>query len=230
MDISIIIPTLNEAQKIGTLIQYLQKLPEARKVLEIIIVDGGSDDNTIEMAKEKGAKVIATKLRHRAKQMNYGARQARASILYFLHADVFPPQSCIHDILQSIKHKNCFGCFAYKLDTQILWLKIHGFMTQFNLASTGGGDQSLFIKREDFEAIGGFDEELPIMEDFDFVWKTKRKFPFCVLKKRALVSARRYEQYGYWKIFWIDFIVFFGFRLGRDPKQLAQWYRKQLNK
>lgn len=231
MTISIIIPTWNEADNIGQQIQYLQQLDSPSLLAEILVIDGGSSDKTVKIAKEMGATVHIFLKKGRACQMNYGAALAKGEILYFVHADVQPPSSCLGNILTSVQDQKCIGCFAYNFKSESRLLKMNAFFTQFDWMTNGGGDQTLFILKERFVELGGFDEQLPIMEDFDFVWRAKkRKYTIHLVKKRALVSARKYEQNSYLKVQLVNAFTFLAFRWGVSPHKLANWYRKQLFK
>lgn len=231
MTISIIIPTLNEAANIGQQLEYFKKFNGLSLLEEILVVDGGSTDDTVAIAQGAGAQVHRAPQKGRARQMNYGAQLAKGQILYFVHADVRPPLTCLLDIQQSIQDQKCIGCFAYHFNSDSRLLRMNAFFTQFDWMANGGGDQTLFILKERFEELGGFDEQLPIMEDFDFVWRAKKqKYTMHLVKKRALVSARKYEQNSYLKVQLVNALTFLAFRWGVSPAKLAHWYRKQLFK
>lgn len=231
MTISIIIPTWNEADNIEQQLQYLNQLDNPSLLEEILLIDGGSTDETVAIAEKTGVAVHISPKKGRACQMNYGAKLAKGDILYFVHADVQPPKSCLENILTSIQEQKCIGCFAYKFKSKSRLLKMNAFFTQFDWMTNGGGDQTLFILKERFEELGGFDEQLPIMEDFEFVWRAKkRKYTMHLVKKRALVSARKYEQNSYLKVQLVNAFTFLAFRWGVSPQKLANWYRKQLFK
>lgn len=229
MQISVIIPTLNEEQNIGPQIAHFRSLARQDLLREIIVVDGGSQDETRTMAEKAGARVLLVPTKGRAAQMNYGAQQAMAPILYFVHADVRPPTSCLHDIVQTLDARAGLGCFAYHFDSDAPLLRINAWFTGFDWMANGGGDQTLFLPKSCFEELGGFDEQLPIMEDFDFVWRAKQqRYPMQLVKNRAKVSARKYENNSYLKVQIVNAITFMAFRWGYSPHKLAKWYRKML--
>ncbi|MEO0339394.1 MAG: TIGR04283 family arsenosugar biosynthesis glycosyltransferase [Bacteroidota bacterium] len=227
MTISVIIPTLNEEINISVLIGYLKSCHDQQYLREIIVVDGGSTDHTISAAQQFRALVINAD-RGRAVQMNAGARVATGDILYFIHADVRPPLSCFSDIIQAVKERNCIGCFAYRFDSKHLLLKANSFFTQFDWVAVGGGDQTLFLLKHRFEELGGFDETLPIMEDFDFFWRAKKKYPIRLINKKATVSARKYKHNSYFKVQLVNAIAFTAFRWGVSPSWIAGWYKRRL--
>ncbi|HKK74881.1 MAG TPA: TIGR04283 family arsenosugar biosynthesis glycosyltransferase [Saprospiraceae bacterium] len=229
MQISVIIPTLNEEKNIGQQIRRFLAFPRQDLLAEILVVDAGSQDNTVAIAEKAGAKVLSSPKRGRAAQMNHGARQAKAPILYFVHADVRPPSSCLEDIVQTLDEKSRLGCFAYYFDSKSPLLKINAWFTGFDWMANGGGDQTLFLRKSCFWKLGGFDEQLPIMEDFDFVWRAKKKkYALQLVKSRATVSARKYEKNSYLKVQIVNAITFMAFRWGYSPHKLAKWYRKML--
>ena len=229
MTISVIVPTLDEAVNIKQLLKHFKKCQGQEFLGEIIVIDGGSKDQTLKIAQAQGARVSQSE-KGRAVQMNTGARIASGDILYFVHADVRPPLSCFKDIIQAVEKRNCIGCFAYRFDSEHPLLKVNSYFTQFDWVAVGGGDQTLFLLKKRFEELGGFDETLPIMEDFDFFWRAKKQYPVHLVKKRALVSARKYQRNSYLKVQVVNAIAFTAFRWGYSPTQIAKWYKKHLKK
>ncbi|GAC1481030.1 MAG: hypothetical protein NVS1B13_02560 [Flavisolibacter sp.] len=143
--ISVIIPTYNESETILNLILYLKKFGGSN-LKEIIVCDGGSQDDTLNKAKLAGAEVYTCAQNGRASQMNFGASIAQGSILYFVHADCLPPKSFAKDIRGSIQEGYSFGRFRTKFDSKNKILKINAFVTRFDLFIAYGGDKTLFIK------------------------------------------------------------------------------------
>lgn len=227
--ISIVIPTLNEEQRIGKLVTHLQRIPHQELIAEIIVVDGGSKDQTCAVAHEAGASVLLAPATGRAVQMNYGAAQTKGEILYFVHADVLPPASCLLDIKKALEAGHQLGCFSFDFDSSSPLLKINAYLTQFDSITSGGGDQTLFLYKQTFEELGCFNEELPIMEDFDFVWRAKKQYDLYLVKNRALVSARKYNKNGYFKVQIVNGLTLVLFRRGMSPSKLAKWYKKVLS-
>ena len=224
---SVIIPTLNEEKNIGQLLSFFKGLNH-HALLEIIVVDGDSTDDTLEIAKQYPVKTFLSPKRGRACQMNLGARQASGAILFFVHADVLPPHSCFDDILAALNDRYHYGCFAYHFSSENKWLNINSLFTRFSWMASGGGDQTLFIRKKIFESMGRFDENYCIMEDFDFIRRIKKKYPMKVINKPAQVSARKYDQNNYLKIQLANFLVFLLFRWGINPQFLKRIYHQML--
>lgn len=228
MQISIIIPTLNEETNIQRLLPYLQSLPNQEYLLEILVSDGGSTDQTVRLARNLGATVLVPPAKGRAVQMNFGAANARGNILYFVHADVIPPRTCLSDVVGAVNEGNCIGCFAYDFDSSSRMLKLNAYLTTFKWLASGGGDQTFYIPKNKFIELQCFDEKLPIMEDFDFVKRVKRKYTLHLIPKKVRVSARKYEHNHYLKVQLVNVVVFTLFRLGVSPHKLSKWYKAML--
>jgi rSAM/selenodomain-associated transferase 2 len=228
MQISIIIPTLNEADNIGQLIRYL-KHHATNVLLEIIVVDAQSADNTEGVARQAGAKVLTSEKRSRAVQMNLGAQAAKGDILYFIHADCLPPKSYCTDILYFIEKNFDFGCYRYRFDSSSILLKINAFFTRFSPLWCRGGDETLFVKRSVFEELKGYDVYFSIMEDYDFIRRAKVHFNMKIMPQYALVSARKYETNSYLRVQWANFTVFRLFKKGIAPEIIEKKYRMLLN-
>ena len=228
MNLSIIIPTLNEAANIVDLIRFLQQHSAGEEV-EIIVVDGGSQDQTQELVRSTCAKLYTTSQRGRALQMNEGAKLAKGEILYFVHGDTFPVASYIQDIREALEEGFPVGCYRYKFDSPHPLLKINAYFTRFNFMWCRGGDQSLFIRKEVFEALKGFKQEQVIMEDFEFLQRLKGRYPFRVIPKSMTVSARKYEDNGYLRVQVANFVAFNMFRFGSAPQKIEKVYKRLLN-
>lgn len=225
MRLSIIIPTLNEALNLQQLLPYLQSQIGVDRDVEIILVDGGSRDASVEIANRFEARWIESSAQQRAHQLNQGARHASGGILYFLHADTFPPLEFIRDIEETIETEILAGCFRLSFDWDHWFLRWHAWFTRFNWDGFHYGDQSLFVRRDRFEALGGFDESLEIMEDYDLVRRLKNKGAFTVLKKSVVTSARRYREVGVFRLQFLYYLIFFLFHSGCSQACLWKVYR-----
>lgn len=226
--ISVIIPTLNEAENISTLIQHL-KANSGHSDIEIIVSDAKSEDHTAEIASKMGVITISTKKASRAHQMNEGAKIAKGDILYFVHADAKPPKSFVQDIQQSVHSGNDFGCYRFKFDSKSPLLAVNSFFTRFKFLWCRGGDQTLFIKKSIFNENRGFNEEYILMEDFELIKRLWKNYRFGIIPKSVLVSARKYEFNSYWKVNTANLKIFRMFLKGYPPQLLKEKYFQLIN-
>jgi len=227
MDISIIIPTFNESSGISQLISHLNHASRGDFNCEIIVVDGQSSDDTCNIAAQCGAIVISSPEKGRAKQMNYGADHAKSDILYFLHADSYPPNNFDQEIISAVSEDFLAGCFRMKFDSRHLLLRFFQWFTRFGNNICRGGDQSLFITKELFNKIGHF-PELPLMEDIEIIRKIKKQARFKVIPKELVTSARRYREKGHYRLqFWFSLIHFY-YWIGVSPRYLHRFYQKHV--
>ncbi|WP_235297549.1 TIGR04283 family arsenosugar biosynthesis glycosyltransferase [Portibacter marinus] len=206
--ISVIVPTFNEEANICDLIQHIRSCRSGEDI-EIIICDAPtSEDKGCKSAEKLGVKAIKSPKASRAFQMNYGAQHADHNILYFLHADARPPANFIVKIQEALA-ENQFGIFSYKFNSSKWMLKMNSFFTRFDGLFAGGGDQSLFIKKQNFQHLGGFNTKWRIMEDFDFFRRAKKTgLKFTIIKEPLVVSARKYERNSWWKVNYVNFSIF----------------------
>lgn len=226
--ISVIIPCLNEEENLNELIPYL--LQHGNELLsEIIVVDGGSKDNSIASAISLGAVVVQSPICNRATQLNLGAQLAKGSIFYFLHADTRPVGNYSKVIIESISQGKEVGCFHYRFESESTLLKLNSWFTRFNGVLSGGGDQSLFIKRSFFEGLGGYDESFCIMEDFELVRRIRQKTDFHVLQDEMTVSARKYKENSWIKVQLANLTAFSLFLLKVKPASIKSLYLNFLN-
>ncbi|MFC4230338.1 TIGR04283 family arsenosugar biosynthesis glycosyltransferase [Parasediminibacterium paludis] len=225
--ISIIIPTYNEADTIAVLLQYLQ---EQRKQAptEIIVVDGGSQDTTVAIAQSEGAISVISPEKGRAAQMNYGATLAKGNILYFVHADTFPPPTFIDDINDAIASGVGFGRYRTQFDSDKIILKLNAFFTRFDLFVCYGGDQTLFMNKTLFHSIGGFNSTMRIMEDYDIVMRAKQKAKYKIIQKNALISARKYATNSWFKVQFANYTIVKMFKNGATQQQMTEKYKALL--
>jgi len=226
--LSIIIPTYQEAGQIGRLIAYLHNHSPVEQV-EIIVADGGSIDGTSQEAQQAGADIVLHTAPGRAVQMNAGARLATAPVLYFLHADSFPPEGFAESILQAVARGYQAGCFRMRFDSGKWLLKINQFFTRLPFLFCRGGDQSLFITRRLFDRLGGFREELRIMEDFDFIQRIRQHTHFHILPQYVTTSARKYEHNAWWRVQYANFTIIRMWRKGASQDEMVSTYHRLLH-
>lgn len=251
--ISIIIPILNEAETIVSLLDVLVARMK-QKHHELILVDGGSTDDTTAVVtnfiatfnrkQNQDRKRCVDQLfgneehavyiqlfesqKGRAKQMNLGAQKATGDILYFLHADTFPPKNFDEFILQEIKKGNKAGCFRMKFDSWHPVLLVSQFFTRFNVSWCRGGDQSLFVEKSFFESLHGFDESYVIYEDCEFINRIYEQDTFTVIPKSVKTSARKYKTNGTWKLQYHFAVIHIKKSKGASPEELYSYYKKHI--
>lgn len=224
--LSVIIPTFNEEKNIVPLLKYLQQQNIEQHIKEIIVCDGGSRDATALLANEAGARVLASPKKGRATQMNYGANCAAQPVLYFLHADTYPPAGFTKDILQAVQKGYGSGCYRLQFDSKHWFLKANCWFTRFNVNAVRFGDQSLFVTKEIFDKAGGFNERLIMLEDQEIMRRLQKLSRFIVLPKAVTTSARKYLQNGIYRTQGIYFAIYFLYRLGYPQQRLLNIYRK----
>ena len=199
--ISVIIPVLDEEKSIGELLAYLKMYSSDSLIQEIIVVDGGSEDQTRELVKTFGETILIEAPKGRAKQMNAGAKIAIGEILYFLHADTFPPSDFGKQIIQSLEEHHA-GCFRLKFGDADHWLlKIGPWFTRFHHCWFRGGDQSLFIRKKDFDQLEGFDERFLIYEDVELIGRIYKVGKFSIIDDFVVTSARKFRSNGTLRLF-----------------------------
>ena len=230
MKISVIIPTFNEADNIGCLIESL-KIYGKNYLHEIIVSDSpNSTDNTKEIAQKLGAIAQKSPQKGRAFQMNFGASIATADILYFVHADIKVNPDYTFDILKAINSGHYFGCYRYQFDADDWILKVNAFFTRLPFIWCRGGDQTLFIRKEDFLKVGGFREDYEIMEDYEFIIRAKKVLKFKIIPKNVIVSARKYKTNSYLRVQKANFKVMLMFLSGKASQQeMMETYRRILD-
>lgn len=229
--LSIIIPVLNEAETIGSLLAELQARSEPELKIEIIVVDGGSADETVALAASQNVQV-EVQTGGRAQQMNRGAGMAHGEILVFLHADTRLPPNYAAEILQVLnppvgQPKPIAGAFRLKIDAPLPSLRLieWGVNLRSQLCQLPYGDQAIFLTKAVFTEVGGF-PDLPIMEDFVLVRQLQRRGRIALAPSAVITSARRWLKQGVSRTTWINQIMILGYYLGISPHRLARWYRQ----
>tara|TARA_B110000967_G_C18860327_1_gene549542 strand:+ start:1326 stop:2030 length:705 start_codon:yes stop_codon:yes gene_type:complete len=231
--ISVIVPVLNEAKNIEAFLAYLHQNSNEKLISEILVIDGGSSDgsqNIVSGFSKKHPKVIGLNSpKGRAKQMNFGAAQAKGSILYFLHADSFPPKNFDQSIVEAINDGTKAGCFKMKFDSNHWWLQLTGWFTQFNWKVSRGGDQSLFVEKNIFEHLKGYNEDFIIYEDNEFIYRLYKQGSFKVIQRTLTTSARRFESNGIWSLQFHFMVIHLRKFFGAPPKKLEAYYIKHIH-
>ncbi len=220
--ISIIIPVLNEAAAIAQTLAAAQQTSQA----EIIVVDGGSQDDTVAIAQSAGAKVIMS-APGRAQQMNAGAKVAAGEVLLFLHGDTLLPPEFATQIRQALISPGVIaGAFALKIDSAVPGIRLMERLVNWRSRSLQMpyGDQAIFLRAKTFHSVGGF-ADLPIMEDFELMRQLKKKGAIAIVSEPVITSGRRWERLGLLRTTLINQAVILAYFLGVSRDRLARWYR-----
>ena len=219
MRLSIIVPMLNEEAGIGATLSGLRELGA-----EIIAIDGGSSDKSVEIAQALADQVVHA-TRGRARQMNAGAAVAQGEVLLFLHADTRLPPAVDRLIFEAIAGGADWGRFDVRISGDSIWFPVIAALMNQRSRLTGiaTGDQAIFVKRSAFEQVGGF-PDLPLMEDIVISQRLKQLSRPACLHAKVTTAGRRWEKHGVLRtiltMWWLRLRFFFG----ADPKQLAIEY------
>jgi rSAM/selenodomain-associated transferase 2 len=222
MSLSIVIPTLNEA---AVLAQTLAAIG-AEANIEVLVVDGGSQDDTCAIAQTWGAKLLHSQP-GRAQQMNLGAQRAQHDILLFLHGDTLLPPGYAGLIAKAMAQpRTIAGAFDLTINAPGLALRLVelGVKLRSRLLHTPYGDQGIFLRRETFLAIGGY-PNLAIMEDYQLIQTLKQQGQIAILPTPVKTHARRWQRLGILRTTGINQIMILGYHLGIPPEKLRTWYR-----
>jgi rSAM/selenodomain-associated transferase 2 len=223
MKISIVIPTLNEATNLP---QTLAAIAAANHDCEVIIADGGSQDQTREIGLASGAIVLPGNP-GRATQLNQGAAQATGEIYLFLHADTRLPPNWAELVAQTLANPQTIaGAFELAIDSPRWGLRLveWGVKVRSRYCQLPYGDQAIFLRAKTFYQLGGF-PEIPIMEDFQLVKQLQKLGTIVIVPAAVLTSARRWEKRGILQTTGLNQLIILGFYLGIAPSRLQTWYR-----
>lgn len=221
--LSVVIPTLNEADAIGATVARARQSAG----VEILVVDGGSTDATRDIARQAGAIVLEVP-GGRAAQLNAGAARATGQRLLFLHADTLVPEGyagLIHAALDD--PATVAGAFRFRTDGTGWVMRIIAWGTNIRSAVLQWpyGDQGLFVEKRVFDELGGF-TPLPIMEDFDLVRRLRQRGRIATLAVTVLTSARRWSRLGLLRTWLRNQLMIAGYWVGIAPERLARFYRR----
>ena len=221
--ISIVVPALDEAANLSWLLPDLaSRWPEA----EVVVADGGSTDGTAALlAQHRTVRLIAAR-RGRGRQMNAGASATNGAALLFLHADTRLPAGALEAIEQALRDPAVVGGrFDVSFDTRVAVLRVVAWLMNARSRLTGiaTGDQTIFVRRTVFDAMGGF-PELPLMEDIAFSARLKRRGRLACLRLRVSTSARKWEREGPIRTIALMWLLRFLYLCGVSPARLHRWY------
>ncbi len=220
--ISVIIPTVNEAGRLPIAVRSTCGDPN----VEVIVVDGGSTDDTVAVAQATGARVLTVASANRARQMNVGAASATGNILLFLHADTRLPGRYGEHVRSTVREPDTIaGAFPLRLDSNRPGLRIIERLANWRSRrlQMPYGDQAPFVRGEVFRALGGF-REMVLMEDFVLMAQLRRLGRVRIADAPAVSSARRWLELGVLRTTLINQAVIAGYLAGASPETLARWY------
>lgn len=220
--ISVVIPCLNEAV---ICVEQLGKLqPLRREGQELILVDGGSDDETVALSRPLVDLALVSP-RGRAVQMNRGAQAATGDLLWFLHLDGLLPVGASSQVARKVVDGPGWGRFDVRLSGDRTMLRVIECMMNLRSRLTGmvTGDQGMFVRRDLFERVGGF-PEIALMEDLAISKQLKRLSRPACLRSRIVTSSRRWERDGIWRTITLMWFLRTAYHLGADPEWLARLY------
>jgi rSAM/selenodomain-associated transferase 2 len=220
--ISVIIPTLDEEKSIP---RCLKQFAQQAGSHEIIVVDGGSQDNTEAVVREfPEVTLILTSKKGRGRQMNQGARAARGNTLLFLHADTLLPPGGLRMINAIMGRDNVLaGSFSLSFDHPDPFLKLFAKLSQINHILFTYGDQGFFIDRRTFEHLGGY-EEMPLMEDVEIQQRLRKIGRFVKLNTPVVTSARRFLSNGIVRQQLLNTALVLLYHAGISPVRLKRFY------
>ena len=218
--VSVIIPTLNEAELLPDTLIHVQANSAPH---EILIVDGGSRDDTLKLAEAAGAQVLKSPQCQRAFQMNLGARYAQGDSFLFLHADTWIGPNALGEIEAALKCPAVAGGgFARRFRSPSRILRFTCMIAEWRSRLFGWfyGDQGIFVRRAIFEQLGGF-QDLPLFEDVDFSRRLTRQGRMVTLRSKVVSSARRFADRGVLTAVVSDGWLTIRYLAGADPRRLA---------
>jgi len=222
MLVTVVIPTLNEAQSLGATLDAVSRM---RPNLDVVVVDGGSEDDTCAVAEAYGVRVT-TAPRGRGSQLHAGTSSAIGDVLWFLHADTLPPEGAIAHIAEALAEPGVVGGnfqihFAGDFFSARFLTWLYRYLAWIGLRY---GDSGYFVRRHDYEAVGGF-RPYPIFEDLDLLRRLRKRGRFVRVPAVVTTSSRRFEGRWFALVFarWAVLQIFYW--LGVSPVRLGRWYR-----
>jgi len=221
--LSVIIPVLNEAKNLESILSRLRATCPAA---EVVVVDGGSEDEISTIVRRFPWVMYLSGRRGRARQMNAGASVAKGEILLFLHADVRLSARAEATIIEAFSdHDIVAGRFDIRFDNPRPVFKVIAFFINFRsrLTKICTGDQALFVRRKTFEELGGY-PDIPLMEDVELARRLKRRGGMICLRSKVTASARKWEREGVFRTILLMWALRFLYFIGVNPSRLHRWY------
>ena len=196
--------------------------------IEVLVIDGGSSDDTVDRAENSGASVLHTE-RNRARQMNFGATRAKGDILIFLHSDTLLPSGFARHAASILDNPEIVaGAFRLYIGANSPSLRLieRGVNWRSRFLSAPYGDQAIFLTAQTFHSLGGY-ADLEIMEDFDLMRRLRKTGRIGLAAAPVTTSARRWERLGPWRTTLINQIAVVAYYIGVSPARIAKFYNRQ---
>ena len=222
--LSVVIPTLNEADALPRTLDGVARAAVGDAAFEVIVADAGSRDGTLDTARAWGCRAFRASRTQRAAQMNEGATRARGETLLFLHADTVLPPGALEQVLAVCGQLGVVGGgFARRYDSPSRWLRLTCWLAQWRNRWFGWhlGDQAIFVRRTVFERIGGF-RDLDVFEDVDFSRRLATEGRLVTLGPPVVSSARRFAGHGAFRRSLADAWLMGRYLLGTPPQRLGR--------
>ena len=220
--LAIVVPMLDEAATLPALLVHLAGW--RARGCEVVLVDGGSRDDSVEMARAAGFRVLIAE-RGRARQMNAGAQACGRALMLFLHADTRLPEAADAMVCAALAVQ-AWGRFDVHIDGRPRMLRVVAALMNLRsrLSGIATGDQAIFVRRDVFEAVGGFPDQ-PLMEDIELSCRLLRVSRPACLRARVRTSGRRWEQRGVWRTIALMWRLRWAYWRGVPAERLAEAYR-----
>ena len=220
--LAIVVPMVDEAATLPALLAHLAGW--RARGCEVVLVDGGSRDDSVEMARAAGFRVLIAE-RGRARQMNAGAQACGRALMLFLHADTRLPEAADAMVCAALAVQ-AWGRFDVHIDGRPRMLRVVAALMNLRsrLSGIATGDQAIFVRRDVFEAVGGFPDQ-PLMEDIELSCRLLRVSRPACLRARVRTSGRRWEQRGVWRTIALMWRLRWAYWRGVPAERLAEAYR-----
>ncbi len=227
---TVIIPAFNEASRLPKCIKGIIDQSSGHNIEIIVANASATTDDSRQVCNDYDCLFLDTPHCSRAAQMNYAAQYAQGNILIFVHADVLVPKNMFSHIEKATLMGNQYGWFSYRFDPPGILRRINSFLTKYDGAFAGGGDQCIFIDKTIFDQLGGYDERYCIMEDFELTRRVKQNnIAYKLIDEPATVSARKYTENSYMKVNLVNLKALRMFITGEDPVDIHKMYNEALS-
>lgn len=226
IDCSVVIPVLNESASIQQCFTDVEQLVNASEnSIEVIFVDGGSQDDTCQQIAASGFQLVVSS-KGRARQMNAGAQSCRGQIVVFLHADTRVYPGLVDDILKACQQGAMWGRFNVRIDGGHWMFNVIATMINWRskLTKVATGDQVIWVEKETFDAVDGY-REMPLMEDVELSKRLRSHYKMFAHSRTVITSGRRWLKFGIWKTIFLMWSLRFDYWRGIDVERLARRYR-----